>query len=116
MENDKSEVLQLLDEWEAKGFTCRFIPKDGMLLCIETGKVLDPAAMSIISVQRYEGTKDLDDQTVVFVITDGGDTNGVIMDSYGAHADAELTECVLKLKMENQSTYTPERPLIQEIR
>jgi hypothetical protein len=116
MEEQKSEVLQLLEDWEAKGFTCRFMPKDGMLLCIESQKILDPERMDVISIHRYEGTKDLNDQSVIYVITNRGDTKGMIIDSYGAYADADLAECILKLNMTNETSFMRERPLVDELK
>jgi len=51
---------------------------------------------------------------VIYAITDGGSTRGVLIDSYGAYADADLGECIVKLGRTISKTY-PERPLKDEV-
>jgi len=114
MEEEKSEILQALDELEGIGFTCRFMPRGGQLICIETGKAHDPSSLQVVALLRYEGAKDLSDQMVIYAITDGGSTRGVLIDSYGAYADADLGECIVKLGRTISKTY-PERPLKDEV-
>ena len=113
---EKSEVIQMLDNLREDGFTCSFSAQAGRLTCLETGKRFEPGELSIVSVLRYEGTKDADDQTVIYAVTDGRDTKGVIIDSYGAYADAELSPCIVNLRRDPNATPSGERPLKDQIK
>ena len=99
-----SEMLETLDFLRSEGFTCSFSASDGMLKCLETGKSVSPEHLTVVRVHRFEGAKDQGDQSVVYAVSDGHGLQGVIIDSYGPYADADLAECILKLNVSREPT------------
>ena len=115
MENDQSEIMTVLQDLEQQGFVLRFAADDGQLRCLETDERFDPASLTVVAVYRYEGAKDASDQMVVYALRGEGDTKGVIIDSYGAYADADLGACIVKLETADQKGHPTERRLLDEI-
>jgi hypothetical protein len=110
----KSPKLSI-EELEANGFVTRFRSKDGRLQCIDTGTLYEPEDLRILGIHRYEGTKDLGDQSVIYAISDGQGMRGVIIDSYGAYADADLGDCIRRIPVVKDKGHSAERPLVEEI-
>jgi hypothetical protein len=115
LSSEKSETIMLIEELEANGFVTRFRTKDDKLQCIDTGKFYEPEDLQIVGIHRYEGTKDLGDQSVIYAISDGQGMRGVIIDSYGAYADADLGDCIRRIPVVKDKGHSAESPLIEEI-
>lgn len=94
---EKSDVIVEIERLESQGFTYRFLCFENTLQCIESGRLYAPEELSIVSVHRFEGFKDLDDLSVIYAVSDGESVKGLIVDAYGPYADTLVGECIRKM-------------------
>lgn len=95
-------LTEALDGLRKQGFTQDYNLKEDHLKCQQEDIELHPADFDIVNVYRFEGMTDPGDEAVLYAIESKTGNRGVLVDAYGAYADAISPEMAEKLR------YTPE--------
>ena len=83
---------------EAKGFRHSLRARRGALRIIETDETLDPEALQIEEIVRFEGESDPDDEIVIYALNDAGrGARGTYVVTYGTYVDPLDAEMLLRL-------------------
>jgi DNA-directed RNA polymerase subunit RPC12/RpoP len=96
--SDGTTLVEVLNEFEAKGYTGQFIARPGgKVKCVQCGAEVDATAVELHALQRVEGASDPDDMAAVgaLVCPDCG-ARGTIVLHYGPAASEEEDD-VLRL-------------------
>ena len=87
------------DALQARGYTLNFNLNGDHLHCAEHRIQLYPADFHIDEVYRFEGNTDPADEAVVYAVSsEKHQLKGVLVDGYGASADAASADIIAKLK------------------
>ncbi|MEO5996925.1 MAG: hypothetical protein ABIN89_09335 [Chitinophagaceae bacterium] len=90
-------VSQATDGLKDRGYSTDFnLVFDG-IECLQTPVSLRPSEFEITEVYRFEGDSDPADEAVVYAIESKHGLKGVLVNGYGASADAMSDEMVKKL-------------------
>lgn len=94
-----SGVAEALADLTAKGYTDELDFKDGHLFCNDKGVKFNPVELKITEVHRFEGATDPEDSSVIYAIESTAGLKGVVVDAYGAYADADKTAFLKSLNI-----------------
>ncbi len=81
-----------------RGYTIDFNVKDNFVICNTTPLSLSPDEFEIAEFYRFEGNTDPADEAVVYAIESKHGHKGILVNGYGAEADAVGGELVKKLR------------------
>ena len=71
--------------------------RDHELECSETGEVLDPSAVEIDHILRFEGQSDPDDMTILFALRTPSGARGLYSAAFGAQTPAEDADVISRM-------------------
>jgi hypothetical protein len=95
-----SAALKALKE---KGYTHDFNLHPEWIECPPLKLRLAPEEFHVDEVHRFEGMTNPDDSSILFAISSSSGVKGVLVDAYGAYADAISPVMVQKLRIDNQT-------------
>lgn len=94
MKLDATDAVAAMNELVALGFTHDFRFREGALYDLRSDQPLDPAAVNLVAVFRFEADPGADDASNVFALSvDGGQRKGFLVDAFdlrGESASAAL--------------------------
>lgn len=91
-------LVDALKDLKSRGFIHDFNLKPFCVECASLQLQLRPEDFEIKEVYRFEGMSNPDDNSVVYAIESGGGVKGVLVDAYGAYAEALTPGMAAKLK------------------
>ena len=87
---NKHEATKI-DEYTSKGYTASYQMEEGKLKDLNTGKLFDKHAVTIIEEFRYEGMSNPSDCSILYVLHTDDGKKGTLLLPYGPYADGELS-------------------------
>lgn len=87
-----------LNGLKQRGYTEDFNLKENCIICATKPLELKPEEFDIEEVHRFEGMSNPDDNSVVYAISSTYGVKGVLVDAYGAYAEAITPEMAQKLR------------------
>lgn len=87
-----------LNGLKQRGYTEDFNLKENCIICTSKPLELKPEEFDIEEVHRFEGMSNPDDSSVVYAISSTYGVKGVLVDAYGAYAEAITPEMAQKLR------------------
>jgi hypothetical protein len=79
-----------IEDLADSGFIEHFGVSEGAMRSFDSGRRFSAAELVIREYQRFEGASDPDDMSIVYGIEGQGGVRGILVDAYGAYADAEV--------------------------
>lgn len=98
--SDNTTLLEVLDEFAARGFAATmWVTQEGMLRCEGCGREFEPTQVPVHEVRRLEGASDPDDMIAVVAVECGGcGLRSTIVLHYGPEASPEEQEVLMHLE------------------
>ncbi|MDO6391293.1 phosphoribosylpyrophosphate synthetase [Pontibacter sp. BT731] len=87
-----------LNGLKQRGYTEDFNLKENCIICATKPLELKPEEFDIEEGHRFEGMSNPDDNSVVYAISSTYGVKGVLVDAYGAYAEAITPEMAQKLR------------------
>lgn len=103
-DNQYQTILEALKAAEAKGFRYRFAAEKDQLRCIETGDLFSGDDVRIEAFHRVEGNSDPEESAILYLIQTSSGLKGTLTDSYGAYANAEISELIKEIAINRHET------------
>ena len=85
--SDTSTLAGAMRELDRRGFVEHFVPTNGHLLGLPSGKKFRPDEVSVSEVYRFEGVSDPDDMSVLYALETRSGLHGTLTDAFGVYAD-----------------------------
>jgi len=98
---DYQNMVEALKDLKKRGFENDFNLKPFCLECASLRLQLRPEDFEVKEVYRFEGMSNPDDNSVVYAIESGDGVKGVLVDAYGAYAEALTSGLAAKLRNTN---------------
>ncbi|MCB0669975.1 MAG: phosphoribosylpyrophosphate synthetase [Saprospiraceae bacterium] len=100
---DYQNIVDALKGLKSRGFIYDFNLKPFCLECASLQLQLHPEDFEVTEVYRFEGMSSPDDNSVVYAIKSVEGVKGVLVDAYGAYAEALTPGLAAKLRNTNAS-------------
>jgi hypothetical protein len=97
-----------IKEMAGRGFTQELKVKGARLEAVGSGKSFRPDQVVVREHRRFEGVSDPDDTSVLYAIETDDGTKGVLVDGYGAYADAAVAAFLESVRVEQPSVKNPQ--------
>jgi hypothetical protein len=97
-----------IKEMAGRGFTQELKVKGARLEAVGSGKSFRPDQVVVREHRRFEGVSDPDDTSVLYAIETDDGTKGVLVDGYGAYADAAVAAFLESVRVELPSMKDPQ--------
>jgi hypothetical protein len=94
---DYQNLVEALNDLKARGYENDFNLKPVCLECTTLQLQLHPEDFEIKEVYRFEGMSNPSDNSVLYAIESNKGIKGVLVDAYGAYAEALTSEMASKL-------------------
>ena len=91
-------LLNILADLKKIGFQQSLIVNGGRALHPVTRESFTPEQVKLAGIYRVEGDSNNDEEAVVYALTSTSGTKGLIIDSFGPHADPEIADFMSKVK------------------
>jgi hypothetical protein len=91
-------LSQALNELKKRGYTEDFNLKENCIVCPTRATDLSPEEFDVDEVYRFEGMSNPSDNSVIYAISSSRGMKGVLVDAYGAYAEAITPEMARKLR------------------
>lgn len=95
--------LNMIREYEQKGYTASYKCENGKLQDLETGKSYSPEEIYIKEEYRYEGMSNPSDLSILYIVETKDDSKGTVLVPYGPAADTGLAEFFKEVPKNNLS-------------
>lgn len=92
-------LSQTLNSLKERGYTLDFNLKENCIICGSRPLELGPEEFDVDEVYRFEGMSNPSDSSVVYAISTSDGAKGVLVDAYGAYAEAVSPEIARKLRI-----------------
>ncbi len=93
-------LVEAIEGLKSKGYTYDFNLKSNRIECVNPYSEYLPDAFVIDQVYRFEGMTNPDDSSVLYALSTSDGKKGLMVDAYGAYAEALDQEMIKKLKFE----------------
>lgn len=103
--NRFDSLLDALADLRTKGYHHSYRAENRSIHCLETGRHYSPLELLIVCYHRFEGDKDLGDVSVLYVVEALDGSKGVLIDGYGAYADANLAALIRFMPMSSRTRW-----------
>jgi hypothetical protein len=80
-----------LEALRAQGFTASFVAQGGFLRLLGGTRDFRPDELTVRGYQRFEGTSDPDDMSIVYAIESKDGIKGTLVDAFGVYANPTVT-------------------------
>lgn len=85
-------LREAVDKAVREGFNHTFKADPQGLRCLETDERFQPANVTIVAHDRFEGESSEDDSSALYRVETSSGLRGMIVDAYGTYADEHLAE------------------------
>lgn len=99
-QNPHATLTAAIEELRKEGYEYDFNQKEHHLECEELNKNFKPAEFTIKHVYRFEGMTNPSDNSVLYAIEGSDGTKGILIDAYGAYAEAISPEMIEKFRVD----------------
>lgn len=89
-----------------KGYTKNFKVVAKGLTTDDENVIFQPDQISISNFHRFEGYNNPDDSSIVYLIETNDGTKGILIDAYGAYADAKISSFIKQVEDIHKKTKT----------
>ncbi len=100
MTSQVTDVIEAVQSFIAKGYDREYRVKNGNLVDLELGSILDPCTIRVDAALRLESGDDAGDASNIYAITDPAtDRKGLLIDAFDVFdeiCDSELSERLVK--------------------
>jgi hypothetical protein len=96
-------LTEAIADLKKRGYTNDFNLHPEWIECAPINKKFKPSEFHVDEVHRFEGLNDPDDSSILFAIRSSEGTMGLLMDAYGAYADALSEEMIRRLKIDDKT-------------
>lgn len=93
-------MTEAIAELRVQGYEYDFDQHSNHLECKKLDKEFAPETFTITDVYRFEGMTNPSDNAVLYAVEADGGVKGLIVDAYGAYADALSPEMIEKFRVE----------------
>ncbi len=93
-------LVEAIKDLKNLGYNQDFNLKTDRIECVNPQSEYLPDAFIIDSVYRFEGMTNPDDSSVLYALSTSDGKKGLMVDAYGAYAEALDQEMIKKLKFE----------------
>ncbi len=93
-------LSEAVNDLKKRGFDYDFDFKNECLYDTKTQKEFESSALKVVEFHRFEGASDPEDNAIVYAIKSTTGERGVIIDAYGAYADADKTKFLSEIEVE----------------
>jgi hypothetical protein len=97
-DNSYDTLSEALNDLKKRGYTEDFNLKENCIVCTTKPMELSPEEFEVDEVHRFEGMSNPSDSSVVYAISSSRGIQGVLVDAYGAYAEAITPEMAQKLR------------------
>jgi hypothetical protein len=97
-DNSYDTLSEALNELKKRGYTEDFNLKENCIVCSTRPMELNSEEFEVDEVHRFEGMSYPGDNSVVYAISSSQGIKGVLVDAYGAYAEAITPEMAQKLR------------------
>jgi hypothetical protein len=97
-DNNYDTLTEALNDLNKRGYTEDFNLKENCIVCSSKPLEIKPEEFDVDEVHRFEGMSNPDDSSVVYAISSSHGVKGVLVDAYGAYAEAITPEMAQKLR------------------
>jgi hypothetical protein len=87
---EATTLADVIDDLARRGFTEHFLPVDGKLLAVESGRTFAAEQIVIRERYRFEGVSDPDDMAIVYALETRSGLRGTLADAFGVYADPSV--------------------------
>jgi hypothetical protein len=94
---ESTSLVEVLKELKKKGYHHAITIAHGQARIPDTGDTFLPENLSIAEVIRLEGDSNADEEAIVYAVLSTSGVKGVIIDSFGPHADQEIADFIDKI-------------------
>jgi len=91
-------LSEAIEDLKKQGYTYDFNLKSDRVQCVNPASDYLPDTFEIDSVYRFEGMTNPDDNSVLYALSTQDGKKGLMVDAYGAYAEALDQEMIQKLK------------------
>lgn len=99
---DYDTVTEALADLKKRGYLINFNLAFDKLMCVDTGRCLNPTEFEITETYRFEGNTNPADEDVVYAVeSKDGSMKGMLTAAYGVYADSVDTHMLKKLSFRN---------------
>ena len=99
-DNPYDTLSVAIDKLRGEGYEHDFNQAEHHLECKKLSKNFRPENFTIEHVYRFEGMSNPDDNSVLYAIEASDGTKGLLVDAYGAYADALSPEMIEKFRVD----------------
>ena len=85
-------LSEAVDHAVKDGYTNTFKAEATGLRCLQTGDRFDPAEVTIVGHERFEGASSAGDNAALYRVETSTGLRGTIVDAYGVYADEFLAD------------------------
>ncbi len=93
-----SNLVEPLNDLKSRGYKNDFNLKPHCLECTTLQLQLHPEKFEVKEIYRFEGDSTPDDNSILYAIESKDGIKGVLVDAYGAYAEAISPEMAMKLR------------------
>ena len=99
-----NNLVEATNELSKKGFATNFKMKDGKLTSLSDQTTYQPTDLIIEEHHRFEGMTNPADMSILYVVSTQDGKKGIIIDTYGADANGELSRFMKGVPKKNSET------------
>jgi|AntRauTorckE5430_2_1112549.scaffolds.fasta_scaffold00516_8 hypothetical protein len=99
-ESPYATMTAAIEQLRQEGYVHDFNQHNSHLECKQLEKKFQPENFTITHVYRWEGMSSAGDNSVLYTVEADDGTKGIIVDAYGADADALSLEMIEKFRVE----------------
>lgn len=91
-------LTEKTNELTRQGYTEQFKLEEKGLKSLGSGKIFQPGQIKIREHERFEGTSDPGDMSILYAIEAEDGTKGTVIDAFGTYSDFNLGEFMKQVK------------------
>jgi len=91
-------LLESVNEAQSEGYNENFKVTERGLTAGDSQNIYTPEHISIKDFYRFEGYSDPQDNSILYLIATDDGKQGILIDAYGADADAKISEFIRKVE------------------
>ncbi len=97
--HDYDTLSEAVGDLEKRGFTYSFDLKSDCIECKALETDYKPDLFEVVEIYRFEGMSSAGDSSVVYAVETSDGNKGLIIDAYGAYAEALTPEMIQRLRV-----------------
>jgi hypothetical protein len=90
-----------------RGYTEHFVPTNGRLRGVQSGRSFLPEELTIAEYHRFEGVSDPDDMAIFYAIQTRSGVRGTLADAFGVYSDPRVSALVQATADRSQRVTSP---------